>query len=276
MHGRPRSWIYWLSLLGIGAALGALPLIPVEITVRSSGIVRPATERTELRAAVGGQVARVLARDNERVVAGQPLLELTAIDTEERLARNRALQREKGDLVSDLTELTAMLGRAGRTTMVPEEIPAANVKFHSRVLTRDYAHFLAQAEVSRLVLDKASRVNDLDPLHSQARGIVTRAGKATTRSDAADSRVGADLELLFVQQTLAAWQAQQHLGAQTALEPATSPRNERLGEELALSLIHAPISGTLQGLVGLNAGMFVVAGQSFGYVSPDAPLLVET
>ena len=48
-HGPARPWIYWLALLGVTAALAALPLIEVDVTVRSPGVVRPATERTELR-----------------------------------------------------------------------------------------------------------------------------------------------------------------------------------------------------------------------------------
>ena len=94
MHGRRRPWIYWISLTAVGAAVGVLPLLQVDVTVRSAGMVRPASERAEIKSALGGHVERVWAHDNEQVEAGQPLLELTARDAAERLARNRALQEE--------------------------------------------------------------------------------------------------------------------------------------------------------------------------------------
>src|SRR5208283_1522371 len=69
-HGTQRAWIYWLVLGGAIGALAILPLVNVNVTVRAAGLVRPATERTELKPAVGGRVDRVAARDNERVTAG--------------------------------------------------------------------------------------------------------------------------------------------------------------------------------------------------------------
>jgi multidrug resistance efflux pump len=105
-HGSGRPWIYWLLLMFCAAGLGALPLVRVDVTVRAPGIVRPVIERAELKTTLNGRIARVLARDNERVAAGQALLELSTRDVEERLARNRAQQRDKADILADLALLT--------------------------------------------------------------------------------------------------------------------------------------------------------------------------
>jgi HlyD family secretion protein len=270
LHGPDRPWIYWLSLLAVGAALGALPLIPVEITVRSSGIVRPVTERTELKAGISGRIAAVLARDNVHVAANQPLLELSVGDAEERLARNRVLQREKSGLVADLRALTAAPVPPRPEKIPTAEPPAALPDLKTPVLIREHARFLAQYEVDRLALAKA-RVTQGRTATLAAKGIVTEG----ERDDAyyTTDRAAADLQLL-VQQTLSGWQSQLH-DEQTALDQLVS-EEKRLQEELALSVVRAPAAGTVQGLTGLSAGAFVVAGQSFGYVSPDAPLQVET
>ena len=270
LHGRQRPWIYWLSLLATGGALGVLPLIPVEITVRASGLVRPATERTELRAAIGGRIARVLARDNDRVVAGQPLVELTAPDAGERLARNRALQQEQSDLLADLAELAARLGQSTSSQASGDEIPAMTVKLKTPMLIREHARFLAQYEVNRLLLDNARRVYARTSALAQ-KGIVTRRESEDARD--AVTRAAADLELP-VQQALAGWQTQLH-DAHTALDQLVS-EEKRLREELSLAVIRAPVDGNVQGLAGLGAGATVTAGQSFGYVSPDDRLRVET
>ena len=70
MHGRRRPWIYWISLTAVGAAVGVLPLLQVDVTVRSAGMVRPASERAEIKSALGVHVERVWAHDTEQVEAG--------------------------------------------------------------------------------------------------------------------------------------------------------------------------------------------------------------
>jgi multidrug efflux pump subunit AcrA (membrane-fusion protein) len=106
-HGPQRPGTYWLILAGVSGALASLPLIKVDVSVRAPGLVRPLTERTELRPAGSGQIAEVLVRENDRVYAGQPLLVLRSRNLEERLARNRAQQAERATLIADSVLLTA-------------------------------------------------------------------------------------------------------------------------------------------------------------------------
>ena len=270
MHGHQRPWIYWLGLLGLGAALGALPLVPVEITVRSIGVVRPATERIELKAAIGGKIGQLLARDNERVAANQPLLELSAADGAERLARNRALQREKSGLIADLAELTGKLAQPVPAEAATADFPAFRVMPQSPVLAREHAQFLAQYEVDRLAVANTRRIHD-HTVALAAKGIVT--DQECAEAHYAAARAAADLQLL-VQQALTGWQTRLH-DEQDGLAQLVSDE-KRLREELALSVVRAPAAGTVQGFIGLGAGATVIAGQSLGYVSPDDRLLVET
>lgn len=270
MHGRQRPWIYWLCLVGVGAALGALPLLQVEVTVQAAGMVRPASERTELKSAIGGRIARVLARDNDRVAAGQPLLELAAHDAEERLTRNRQLQREKSGLVSDLGKLTTKLAglERGDDSVTPNVIAPAMLE--TPTLSWSHAQFLTQWESSRLSLAKARTARDR-AVALAARGLV--ASQECEDARYAHRRAQADQQLL-VQQTLSTWQIQLR-DEQTALDQLSS-EEKRLQEELTLSIIRAPVAGTVQGLIGLNVGGYVIAGQSLGAISPDDRLVVET
>lgn len=76
-HGPQRPWAYWLVLSGVIGTLVSLPLIKVNASVRVAGLVRPATEHTEVRPAVSGQIEEVPTGDNDRVsarpaVAGAP------------------------------------------------------------------------------------------------------------------------------------------------------------------------------------------------------------
>lgn len=44
--------IYWVVLLAITATIVALPLIYIDISVQGSGVVRPVTEKTEIKSAI--------------------------------------------------------------------------------------------------------------------------------------------------------------------------------------------------------------------------------
>jgi len=270
LHGSQRLWIYWLSLLAVSVALGILPLVPVEITVRTSGILRPATDRIELKTASGGRVARVLAQDNDRVAADQPLVELWAVDLDERLARNRALQREKSGEVADLIELTKQRHPVNQAADTIPELPDPSATLKTPVLIREYAQFVAQYAVNRISAVNAQRIQ-IRTLALAGKGIVTDGEREDARYGA--DRASADLQLL-IQRTLAGWQTQLH-EAEIGLGQFAS-EERRLQEERALAIVRAPVAGTVQGLVGLGVGAIVTAGQSFGAVSPDVSLLVET
>ena len=270
-HGAQRAWIYWLVLAGAVGALASLPLLEVDVTVRAAGLVRPATERTELKVAVGGRVGRVAARDNERVTAGQSLVELTTRDLDERLARNRALQHEQSSLVADLQRLTATRREEAATEADFAAVPSPESmdNFATRLLAREFAQYSIQFEAGLLALTKARAARDRVGLLA-VRGLVTDQERDEARY--AVERVQSDQRLL-IQQTMAGWQARLW-EAGTALDSLVS-EERRLLEEQTLAIVRAPVTGTVQGLVGLAEGTYVLPGQLLGYVSPDDRLVAE-
>jgi HlyD family secretion protein len=270
-HGAQRAWIYWLVLAGAVGALASLPLLEVDVTVRAAGLVRPATERTELKVAVGGRVGRVAARDNERVTAGQSLVELTTRDLDERLARNRALQHEQSSLVADLQRLTATRREEAVTEADFAAVlsPESMDNFAIPLLAREFAQYTIQFEAGLLALTKARAARDRVGLLA-VRGLVTDQERDEARY--AVERVQSDQRLL-IQQTMAGWQARLR-EAVTALDSLVS-EERRLLEERTLAIVRAPVTGTVQGLVGLAEGTYVLPGQLLGYISPDDRLVAE-
>ncbi|MBI2518386.1 MAG: HlyD family efflux transporter periplasmic adaptor subunit [Opitutae bacterium] len=296
-HGPQRPWIYWLALTGVIAGLGSLPWIKIDVSVSAPGMVRPATERTELRPAVSGHVAEVLTRDNDRVRAGQPLLVLRSRDLEERLARNRALQAERQSVSQDLRLLlehpSEVRGASSpSTTGAGASSVAAQVYLRPVVdhlspatppleaasapglttasLRADFTQFQAQLDSYRLAETKAR--NELARYASlAAKGIASQQELDNARYEA--DRLHAELRLL-VEQTRSRWAARLK-DEQTALAELLS-EEQRLREEQTLYTVCASAEGTLQGFTGLGIGLYLAAGQSLGTVSPDDTLLVET
>lgn len=68
--GPERPWMTGFFLGLIVAGVVALMMIPVDVTVRTRGIVRARTENIELRSPASASVDRVLVCTGDRVVVG--------------------------------------------------------------------------------------------------------------------------------------------------------------------------------------------------------------
>lgn len=268
LHGRRRAWIYWIALAGVVGGLASLPLVEVDVSVSAPAMVRPATERVALRLPLGGRISRVLVRDNQRVVAGQPLLELATPDLDERLARHAALQREKQGTLALLNELsTADVSDAVVLPGVPDaavdNFPAA------RALRQECVQLRAQIDASRIAEAKA-RTELARAAALAEKGIATQRELDDARY--ALERVQADARL-SIEQARTRWHARREEES-TALANLVSEAR-RLEAERAQAVVRAPVAGAVQGMIGLSDGAFVSAGQEIGAVSPDDRLVVE-
>lgn len=263
-QGPEQPWIYRLLLVGAALVLASLPFIQVDVAVRSPGIIRATTERIELRPAVSGRVEQVLVRDNEPVQAGQPLLVLSLVDVDERLARNRLLQQEQRARISDLrqaTGLAAALEPAG-------EIPLPG--WQSAVLAEEWNGYRAQLAACRLAEAKAG--NEQSRYAALAgKGIATQQECENARYEA--ERLRAETRLLQAQ-ALTRWQTRLEEGTTTLVGLVSE--EQRMAEERRQGVVRAPADGVLVGFTGWSAGGFVSAGQVLGSISPDDALVVET
>jgi HlyD family secretion protein len=263
-NGLDRPLLYWMVLAACAAGLLATPFLRLDVAISASGMVRPAVERCDLPAAVAGLVAGVLAHDNDRVRAGQPLVVLQSRDIDERLRRNQALQADHEEIMADLRGALA----PGRAPDAPPADPP--VAFRTVAFQQEYVQFLASLAANRLAASRSRTEAD------RARTLTSRG--ITSRRELDDAtyefeRLQAEGRLL-TQQTFARWAARLR-EEQTALATLASDQT-RLLEERTLYTIRAPAAGTLVGFSGVSPGVFVLAGQSLGTLSPDDSLVVET
>lgn len=256
MHGPERVAIYWLILAGVVGAVASLPLIKVDISVRASGLVRPVTERVELKTTVSGRISEVLVRDNETVKEGQRLLVLASGELDEQLRRQEALRIEKSALLADLRTLLS----AG------EQVEG----LRTRSLRHELLQFQAQLDAYRLAGAKAG--SELARYTTLAnKGIATRQELDNARFEA--ERLAAESRL-FREQTRSRW-ATRMKDEQTAHDDLVSSIR-RLEEEKMRQEVLAPVDGVLLGFNGWSPGVHVLAGQSLGALSPTDELRVES
>ena len=251
-YARAGSGVYVAALATVLAAAAALPLVKISVTVRSSGIIRPATEKQEIRALVSGLAARVLVKDNDTVTEGDTIVLLRATALDDRAAMLAARVAEKQGLLEDVVRLLA--SQPGLRT--------ADYR-------REYAQFATEVRDNRLAQDRArrdaARVRDLYRTQS------------TTASELEDKEFQlAQLESqgrMVLERYRTRWQAAS-TGLQTDLQDLAS-QQAQLAEQRAAYTITAPISGTLELVASLSPGSPVPEGELLAVISPRSDLVAQ-
>ncbi|HET6764376.1 MAG TPA: HlyD family efflux transporter periplasmic adaptor subunit [Longimicrobiaceae bacterium] len=254
-----RSHAIYLLLIGtLLAAIVALPLVRVNVTVQSPGLIRPATGKHELKARASGVVDSVLVHDNEHVAAGQPVAVLRAATLDE---QDRLLGSQTGELrgfAHDLQLLVALREGAGASGFQTARYRQAYAQFANEVREAESRRAQAARELERA---RALGQRDLAPASEVEQ---KEFALAQARAEAASVR----------ERFLAGWQADltQVRGQLRDLQAQAG----KLKEDRSLYTITAPVEGTIEELRPVSPGSFVAQGEQLATLSPSSQLLVET
>ena len=111
--------VYIVVVILVLSAIALLPLVRVSVTVGGRGVLRPLTEKHEVRARTSGVAAQVVVSRGDTVRAGQPLITLRAETVE---ARARLIARQIGELVSVRDDIEWL------TRGAPELVPTGRLR----------------------------------------------------------------------------------------------------------------------------------------------------
>lgn len=267
-RGRGPVGLHAVLVVLAAVGFGALAWVQVDVFVTAAGVVRPATERIELRAPATGRIGRVAVRDNAPVAAGDLLVELALPDVDQRLARNRRLQEESRELLAWLDALTLAPASVAPARLPPG--PDAAPSPARRTLDQEHRELEAQLAAQR-VAEAGAR------LELARRETLAAAGLATVRErdEARFALQRTEAETAWrIEQARTRWQRRREEAA-AALD-ALAAEAAQLATARAAAELRAPLAGTVLGFAGLGAGAPVVAGQNLGSLSPDDRLVVET
>ncbi|GAB3331590.1 HlyD family type I secretion periplasmic adaptor subunit [Larkinella ripae] len=253
-----RSQIIYMSVLAVVLiTLLALPFIYVDVSVQASGLVRPVSERSEVKATTGAIVEKVLVKEWESVRQGQPLFQLQSetLNTKQRLLDQQ--RQEKQSFIKDLHQLT---------TKSWKEVSGLTAPLYRQ----QYAQFRAIVEESWHAQEKLKR----EYLTSQS--LFNQ--KVIARLEYEDALYAHKASMArynsLVEQQRSDWQTDltQSLRDLTGLESEA----EQLREQQSLYVLKAPVAGTASQLAGRYAGSYVQPGDVLAVVSPDSTLIVES
>ena len=252
-HSRKSNALYLTAAIAVFAALLSMPFLYVDIVVHGVGVVRPITEKVELKAPVAETIVQVFAQEGSRLQKGDTILLLNAASVDASLSNQQSLLT---NLENQLADLQALCAQKPTT-------------FRSDKRQQEYILFQRQKEEFALSLDAADRkLKRNEPLFRS--GVIPQDEFENYQHE--KQRFERELKTLG-ENRLSLWKSDLNdLLRQQEESLASLRRLEQKRNQYALT---APVQGTLEQCAGLYPGGRVYSGQSIGVISPDSTLVVE-
>lgn len=105
-HTTKSQVIYWVVLVTIVLTFILLPFVYVDISIQSNGVVRPAIEKTDIKARISGKINDVYVYEGQKVKKGNILLRFRASSSHEKIAYQDNRLKDFEDHISDLKTLS--------------------------------------------------------------------------------------------------------------------------------------------------------------------------
>ena len=253
-HTTKSQIIYWVVLAAVAAAIIALPFIYVDISVQGSGVVRPVTEKTEIKSAITELVDSVYVREGDRVTTGDVHLRFRTNNSDYTI--NYQTNR-LNDYQAHLTDL-AYLAKG--------ECP---VVFHSPVRQQEYTYFIKKKKELETSLAQAEKE------YMRNKNLFDKKVISEEEYDKYYFQYQSQQNELasLIQSQLSTWQADMNTYRNSRSEMNTTLQQELKDKELYI--VRSPVSGTIDQFSGIYRGSSIQAGQSLAVVSPDSTLCME-
>lgn len=246
-------YLYCLLLALVVGVIVALPLVHVDISSRSVGVVRQKENNTPMATIVSGRVMSSKIINNEKVSEGDTILLLDKSSVQAQTNEQRQLLRDIDAQIADLEILCN--GRNGtlKTQLYRQEL--ATYEHKTKSLETQNAQYKREYERSRQAYNE---------------GLLSEKDYVLSSDQYQDGVRNLDLQR---GQQMSTWQSTlRQLREQRQNLSGELQRTTRDFDNYALT---APTTGTLVCENSIQKGAYVNAGQTLCVISPDDSLIVE-
>ena len=246
--------IYFAVVLGVLVFLALLPIIKVDISSQSRGMVRSTTDNVPLTSVVNGKVAFVNLKNNFVVLKGDTLVQLTLDNLDTERATNLKLSNTIQNQIQDLS--LVVLGKSN--LLKTPEIQQEWISYSSKS-----AELLSKIAQAKIVYDRNKALYD--------KGVIAKAEFEKYSFD-----------FTYAQQALSGLEKNQRSVWQNKkreLEEQLQNLNgtlQKIKVEAKNYIITAPLSGTVENFSGIQVGSFLNASQPIASISAVDQLIVES
>lgn len=253
-HPTKSQKIYWVVLFALTAAIISLPLVYVDVSVQDAGTIRPAVEKTEIKASITEFVDSVYTKEGLKISKGDTILTFRSSNANYKINYHKERLRDLQEHINDLKELAK-----GKRPDI----------FSSDTRRKEYSYFIKQLEEYKTTLQKSTKDYQRNKALYEKKVI------------AAEEYEKYQYEYNKINNELASLKDNQISKWQTDLNSYTNSYNEifsSLNQEIKdkeLYVITSPVSGTLDYFRGIYKGSNIQTGNSVAIISPDSTLCCE-
>jgi multidrug resistance efflux pump len=246
--------IYLVIVLSLLVFISSLPLVKIDISSQSRGIIRSTTDNVPLTSLVNGKVVSVNLKNNRLVQKGDTLVQLTQESLNTEKSTNESLAGDLQNRISDLSRIVTSSNAVLTTPELQQEWNSYNSK------KNELESKIAQAKI---VYDRNKQLFD--------KGIIARAEFEKYSFDYTYSEQSLS-SLIKSQKSV--WQNQKR-DLENQLKNLKGTLN-KIDVESKNYVITAPISGTIENFSGIQVGSFLNASQPIASISATDKLIVES
>lgn len=246
--------IYLVIILATIIFLVLLPIIKIDISSQSRGMIRSTTDNVPLSSLVNGKVTFVKIKNNQVVHQGDTLVRLTQENLDTEKATNHELAINLQDHIRDLSVLVLGKNAILKTPDIQQEW---------------FSYLSKKTELQSKITQAKSNFERNKTLHDK--GVIAQAEfeKHT-------------FEYIFAQQAFSTYEKNQRStweNRKRDLEEQLKNldgKNEKIRVESQNYFIIAPLTGTIENYSGIQKDSFLNASQAIATISATDKLIVES
>ena len=246
--------IYMVVSITVVISLILLPFIYIDITMSSSGIIRPVTEKTTITSSLTEYVDSVYKTEGSYIHKGDTLLTFSKRSIEKKLHHDKFIIDDYNSQIADLTFLSK--GSCPTTFLSPAR-------------KNEYQLYLSKKKEIETLVEQTKREHERNTqLYEQK--LISRQEYETTMYQYQNKKD--ELSSLTTNQ-ISVWQTDL-----TNLKSKLSEYNTDLGQQriqMEQYVITSPVNGTLEQFTGIYKGNMIQAGTTIATISPSARTYVE-
>ena len=252
-HQTTSRAVYLVLLFTLIIIFSLLPIINVDITSQSNGVIRSLYDDNIIQSAVYGEVIRSNISENASVFQGDTLIIISTHKTDEQINYCKIQVEVETIHVKDLESL----------------LEYDHPKLSSAIFRQEYAGFKGNLEEQNVKMSQSEKQYLL------AKTLFEK--NVIPRMEYEEKKHNREYEIShynnIIEQQRLTWQTRlTELGLKVE---GLKLNIEQLKREKRQYIITAPISGTITDCTGIEEGNFIVPNQQIGRISPDEELLVE-
>jgi membrane fusion protein, peptide pheromone/bacteriocin exporter len=246
--------IYLVLLVALIAALALLPVVQVEISSQSRGIVRSKMDNVPVNTLVSGRIVWITMQNNKLIHKGDTLLKIakeslmSEKQTQDTLSRSVAIQ------LGDVTSLLA----------------GENSNLQSSTLREGFYQY--QSKTAEL----QSKIQQAQDNYNRNKGLFDKNVIARVELEKYS------YELRFAREALQSYHSQQKATWENQKRDLSEKLKNLNGAVSKMAIeannytLLAPVTGTIENFSGLQVGSFITASQAIATISPVDNLIVES